>query len=309
MTMKQKIRIQFAALAVVLCFAVCGVLPAFAAVAGVDPDRTGSVSVTLYDRQNEVPLRGGRLTLYKVAQVQTYGGGVRYVYTGDFKGCTAELGDLSDSGLAAQLEAYLPAAAQGTTRTVSEEGKATFRNLEVGVYLLVQTEASHGYAPINSFVVSVPLLEDGSWTYDVDASPKVGTVAPDETPDEPDTPDTPDTPGTPDTPAPVIPVPTPGTDQPTQPDIPDLPVTPGDADNPVSPGNPDNPALPAAPDNPALPGNPDGVVLPGRPDAARLPQSGQLNWPIPVFACGGTLMFAVGWTLDRKEEPYETEDR
>jgi len=33
----------------------------------------------------------------------------------------------------------------------------------------------------------------------------------------------------------------------------------------------------------------------GKP--SRLPQTGQLNWPIPVLASGGMLLFALGWWL------------
>ena len=46
---------------------------------------------------------------------------------------------------------------------------------------------------------------------------------------------------------------------------------------------------------PVAPGNPDNPVAPGRPDGNALPQSGQLNWPIPFMACSGVLLFAVGW--------------
>ena len=82
----------------------------------------------------------------------------------------------------------------------------------------------------------------------------------------------------------------PGT--PDEPDNPDMPVDPNDPNRPVSPGTPDNSVNP---------GNPDNPVAPGRPDGNALPQSGQLNWPIPFMACSGVLLFAVGWVLDRKE--------
>lgn len=39
----------------------------------------------------------------------------------------------------------------------------------------------------------------------------------------------------------------------------------------------------------------------------KLPQTGQLNWPVPLLAAVGTVLFAAGWALrfkDRKEE-YE----
>ncbi len=69
---------------------------------------------------------------------------------------------------------------------------------------------------------------------------------------------------------------------PTPPDNPDNPVFPG---NPVSPGNPDNPVAPGHPDNPVM---------------SSLPQTGQLNWPVPVLAVSGVVLFAFGWALDRK---------
>ena len=30
---------------------------------------------------------------------------------------------------------------------------------------------------------------------------------------------------------------------------------------------------------------------------SKLPQTGQLNWPIPVLIAGGLLLLAVGWVL------------
>jgi len=200
-------------------------------------------------------------------------------YCGDFYGCGIALGDLTDSTLAAQLQEYLPQSAEGTTKTIDADGNVTFCGLELGLYLIVQTEASKGYEPINPFLVSLPMAEDGKWNYAVDASPKVGAY----TPTKPDTPPTPPTPPTP--------------------DYPDTPTPPNNPDNPVSPGNPDNPVAPGHPDHPVAPGNPDSPVLPGHPDnpvMSGLPQTGQLNWPVPVLAVSGVVLFAFGWALDRK---------
>ena len=36
------------------------------------------------------------------------------------------------------------------------------------------------------------------------------------------------------------------------------------------------------------------------PGGKKLPQTGQLNWPVPVLACSGVLLFAVGWVLNRQ---------
>lgn len=296
---------RLAAVLLVLCLTVCCAMPAFAAAtsANIALGRTGSLSVTLYDHQNDVPLRGGELTLYKVADVKRTNGNLYFAYTGDFTGCDVALGDLTDSTLAAKLEKYLPVVPTvAAQQDVSEQGEVLFDKLPQGLYLVVQTEASHGYEAINSFLVSIPLKDDSGWIYDVDATPKVGATT-QTPPDEPDTPDKPDTPDTPDTPdKPDTPDTSDTPDTPEAPDTPDTPVSPGTPDNPVSPGNPDNPVSPGNPDNPVSPGNPDNPVSPGRPDAPVLPQTGQLNWPIPVLACSGVLLFAAGWCLNRKDK-------
>ena len=257
-------------------------LPAFATSANIkltdghgNPN-TGSIHVNLYDSTNNKALSGGELTVYRVAEVQRKNGNLSFEYCGDFDGCAIELGDLTDSTLAGQLQEYLSDNAEGTVREVDANGNVNFDDLELGLYLVVQTKASKGYKPVNSFLVSLPMAEDGEWNYEVDASPKVGAYTP-----EPETPPFPP-------------------NKPDKPNTPDTPENPDNPDNPVSPGNPDNPVAPGTPDNPEAPGSPDNPVLPGHPDHPVLPQTGQLNWPIPMMAVSGMLLFAYGWVADRK---------
>lgn len=46
---------------------------------------------------------------------------------------------------------------------------------------------------------------------------------------------------------------------------------------------------------------------PTKPDDPKLPQTGQLNWPIPLMVVAGLGFFAVGWALcfGKKREQYE----
>lgn len=277
------LRHRLAAVLLAVCLVVCCALPAFATSANLVSGRLGSIHVRLYDTHNDVPLRGGELALYQVATVKRSGGSLSYAYTGDFTGCGVPLGDLSDSTLADRLAKYLPTVpAIAAQQNVDEDGYADFAKLPQGLYLVMQTEASHGYEAIKPFLVSIPLPDGDSWIYDVDATPKVGATIPEtpETPDTPDVPDTPDTPETPDTP-----------DTPVEPETPDIPEQPDSPDTPVSPGTPDNPVSPGTPDTPVSSGTSDKPVL---------PQTGQLNWPVPVLACSGVLLFAIGWVLNRQ---------
>lgn len=277
----KSIRKRLAAVLAALTLLVWCAAPAFA-LEVVDLSRTGSIKVSLYDSETSEAVGGGTLTLYRVAKVQKDNANLSFVYTNGFEDCGVELGDLSEGELAGRLAEKIAATAESTTVEISD--------LEVGLYLVVQTTAAENYNVINPFLVSVPIQENGSYVYDVDALPKVGTAAK-KTPEPPDTPDTPDKPDTPDTP-----------DTPDKPEEenPNTPAAPG-------PDNPDGWVLGAHGEkiylNPEAPSpdNPNGYVM----GAHGLPQTGQLNWPIPVLAVTGVVLVATGIKLKkgtRKDE-------
>lgn len=183
--MEQKsLRRRFAALLLMLCLLAAGALPALATSANIrlvdasGNPATGTIRVALYDSAKDKALSGGQLTLYRVAEVKRKNGDLSFEYCGDFYGCGIALGDLTDSTLADQLLEYMPQGARGTTKTVDADGNAAFEDLELGLYLIVQSKASNGYAPIKPFLVSLPMAENGKWNYEVDASPKVGGYTP-----------------------------------------------------------------------------------------------------------------------------------
>lgn len=276
----KSIRKRLAAVLAALTLLVWCAAPAFA-LEVVDLSRTGSIKVSLYDSETSEAVGGGTLTLYRVAKVQKDNANLSFVYTNGFEDCGVELGDLSEGELAGRLAEKIAATAESTTVEISDLGAAEFGDLEVGLYLVVQTTAAENYNVINPFLVSVPIQENGSYVYDVDALPKVGTAAK-KTPEPPDTPDTPDTPDKPDE------------------ENPNTPAAPG-------PNNPDGWVLGANGEkiylNPEAPSpdNPNGYVM----GAHGLPQTGQLNWPIPVLAVTGVVLMAAGIKLKkgtRKDE-------
>lgn len=258
-----------AILAVLLVVLITSVSVAQAAGSAPDLTRQGSITVTLRDAQNGAAMSGGELTLYQVADAVFQDGNMAYRYVNGFENCGVSLANLEDSALAAQLEKHRAASTVGKPQTPDANGQLTYSGLTAGLYLLVQTKAADGFETIQPFLVSLPMGTDSGWAYHVDASPKVGVKKP----DSPDTPHHPDTPTTPDTP-----------------NNPDTPNTPDTPDNPNTPNTPDTP------DNPNTPDNPDTPQTPG----PRLPQTGQLNWPIPVLSISGLLLLGAGWLLRKK---------
>ena len=192
----KSIRDQLAVL-LMLCLLVWGAVPALAAET-VDETRIGSIKVLLCDTETAAPLQGGELTLYRVASVSKNG---------------AE---------------KVTQNAQAVTKTVNDSGIAVFGDLKAGLYLIVQKQAAEGYDAIQPFLVTVPIMENGQYVYDVDAHPKAGTSSRKTT------------------------------------------QTP-----------------------------PTQEVL------SALPQTGQLNWPVPVLAVTGAVLVAAGVVLKKRSGQNE----
>ena len=136
-----------------------------------DPDHPGSINISMRCGNFAVP--GGTLTLYRVGDIHEEDGNYSFVPSASFTGCVDAFDDIQAPALAQKLADYakenkIPC----RTLDINERGKITF-NVEPGLYLLVQEKAAEGYLPASPFLVSVPMNENGSYVYDVDASPKV----------------------------------------------------------------------------------------------------------------------------------------
>ena len=208
---------SIAPLLLALCLLVLSALPAHA-VEIPDLDAQGSVRVQM--KTDSTPVPGGSLTLYRVGAIVQTDTGFGFVPAGEFEGYPGTLEDLGKT-TAAELAKYAASnGISGESKTIDETGTAVFDPLEPGLYLLTQPKSGDGYLPADPFLVTLPMAQDGSYVYQVDASPKV-TLRP-------------------------------------------------------------------APTQPTQTGDPT------------LPQTGQLNWPIPVLVAAGAVCLIAGVILGRK---------
>lgn len=162
-----------------------------------DTSRGGSITITMTYENKAVP--GGTLTLYRVGTVAEDDGNYSFALTGEFTGSHADLTDPSSPDLAKSLAQYVSnQKLAGMTEIIGNDGKVSFSDLELGLYLLVQTDAASGYHSADPFLVSVPMYEDGTYLYDVDGTPKV-ELEKRPTPTTPSSPTTPSIPTLPQT--------------------------------------------------------------------------------------------------------------
>lgn len=217
---------------------------------------------------------GGKVTIYRVATS-------KLKFVNGFDAAGVSLDDLTDSSLPGKLQAAVTSDTVSVSASAGSDGKVHFQNLQMGVYLVVQTEVVAGYEPFASFLVTIPIKDGQNWNYDVDASPKMELIPKKDIVPPPDT-ETPDT-EVPDTEVPDTEVP--DTEVPNTEDTEDRNqslhrVTEKDTEeydwNFSKNGSPD--------------------------DAPKIPQTGQLVWPIPVLAFIGLVLILVGkrWKDEKK---------
>lgn len=190
----------------------------------VQTDKKGSIRITMTNADTRQPVAGGTLSCILAAKLTVSHGTEEWKFTQEFAGCGLSMENLQDADFAQKLCDYaLGKKITGVTQEVQGNGTVTFRDLSVGVYLIVQQKSAQGYYAVSPFVVTVPTEQNGKWNYDVDASPKMEPVKPE----------------------------------------------------PTTTGVPSNPSDPI------------------------LPQTGQLNWPIPLLAAAGLVLMLVGWRMYR----------
>lgn len=136
----------------------------------------GSLCVTLTAQGK--PVSGEQLTLYQVK-------------TGSEGGLTPSFRDWDAPMEADALARYAKEhGISGKTQSTDSAGTAYFGALEMGIYLVVQSERTQDNAVIAPFLVSIPMEIGGKEIWDVKAFPKTESVIPKPEPEDPKLPQT-----------------------------------------------------------------------------------------------------------------------
>lgn len=253
-------------------------------------ERSGRLTIRMLNEREE-PVGGGSLLLYHVADASLENGEWSYRYSADFSSMPRSLEGLGQKELllpeyAEELVGFIrKKGIEGSVLQLSKEGGAERDGLPLGIYLVRQQKTAAGYEPLRPFCVALPAIEEGIAQYRLEAFPKLSErrIPPGggggEDPGPPPPPET----------------------EPVKPTVPpppeESPGIPGEGENPKEdPNGPNGNIYGAGRD-----ARRSGRSLGGR----RLAQTGQLNWPIPVFAGAGTALLLTGWYLSWREKKRE----
>lgn len=256
-------RLAALALAAMLAFAMNVTAYAYARI-----DMGAETGLTVHYASGSTGIEGVRFVLYRVADVSD---AVELTLTPDF--AELDIGSINDVEKASDWQEkanaardYVQAKAVDPVGTASTDsaGNVSFEGLSVGLYLLIGDTASAGgyrYTPVPALILLPTLMDDDTWNYNPDVEPKYSKEVIEKPSDSEDPPAESEEPGE-------------ETEEPVQTPF----VTP------VKPSEPTGTV---------------GIDQTGTPTDT-LPQTGQVNWPIPYLAAGGICLIALGIFLKKR---------
>lgn len=143
----------------------------------LDPSRTGSMTMKLYDSEKSEAVVGAEISITQVAEAKfDENGNEVFAYTSAFSKAVKPLDDLNAAGLASYFVDFaqknkIPVSASAVT---DSKGDVTFRDLPLGLYLVQMTKQDSKYHTMTAYLVTIPMTnEDGTKNYDVNATPKL----------------------------------------------------------------------------------------------------------------------------------------
>lgn len=157
------LKLVAAVLSITLVF--CSAFPIYAM------EETGSVSVSLKEDGKGIPDAG--VTLYKVASAKKLLDGFGLAFTEKFSNFNGKTQDIGNDSFASAAADYVHEnGLTGVENKTDSNGSAFFGNLDLGVYLALQSESVDGYTDFAPFIITVPVEENGDYVYNVQAEPK-----------------------------------------------------------------------------------------------------------------------------------------
>ena len=95
-----------------------------------------------------------------------------FKYTDQFSYCDVSLKDLTEENLSKEITKCIKDDSIGVIDYTNKNGIVSFKELDLGLYLVSQTNKLEGYSNFDSFLVMIPKTIDDKWVYDIEANPK-----------------------------------------------------------------------------------------------------------------------------------------
>lgn len=138
----------------------------------VDFTRKGNISITLESKDNNEYIEGAEISLYHIALAKEENYNLKLEYVSELSECSVSLSNLEDEKLSNEISKCITMEMPSLKQNTNKNGNVKFENLDLGLYLVMQTNIVDGYSKVDSFLVMIPKNIDNEYIYDIEATPK-----------------------------------------------------------------------------------------------------------------------------------------
>lgn len=141
----------------------------------LDFTKKGSIEITLIEKEEQTKINGAELTIYKIADAKEENHNLAFEYVNELSDCKVSLDNLDNDNISEEINKCLNDSVKGIS-LVTEDGKVNFEDLDLGLYLVKQTNKVEGYSVITPYLVMIPRVINDEWTYNVTSKPKTDII-------------------------------------------------------------------------------------------------------------------------------------
>lgn len=138
----------------------------------VDFNNKGSIEIELKVKEENTTIEGASITIYKVALANEENHNLTLDFIDEFSLCNLSKDNLDTNS----IDKCLDNNNDGITLITNKDGIVKFNNLDLGLYLVKQTNRVDNYSKIEPFLVMIPEVIEDKWVYDIKAKPKTDIV-------------------------------------------------------------------------------------------------------------------------------------
>lgn len=140
----------------------------------VDFTKKGTIKIILNELNEDTTVSNASITIYKLADAISKNSNLSFNY---HESLLPHEKDIKDGNITNELlkivkDNDIPS----YNKTTNDNGIVIFNNLDLGLYLVTQTNTVEGYSKLSPFLVYIPKDVDNKWTYNIESTPKVDII-------------------------------------------------------------------------------------------------------------------------------------
>lgn len=141
----------------------------------VDFEGRGTIELLLKESTDGTMVPGAEISIVKIAKAIDKNNNLAFEYVDEISDCSLLVDEIKDVS-SELLECIDKSNLKYDKKITDKNGMVKFNNLELGLYLIKQTNKLEGYSSFLPFLIMIPEFIDDEWNYDIEATPKTDII-------------------------------------------------------------------------------------------------------------------------------------